>query len=273
MTRASAETLANREETADGALGTALADHEVELVHDDARWPADTPVAFREAYLLPLRALLPSQGLAETSTLVLVAPASSGASDGRVVASRPGAAHQGAGQGSGAAQASARRRVVLTSDATLYRRAIETPKAGLLALSPKEAVVVAMAGEAGVLPPDADSQWTTARARAASRGEAWRLDLATVGLGRSFRTRADADAALATPLHGLALPELWWEGDPELCPGHWLLYGWTVGRLAAAWGLSLERVIVAGQTVAQGEVAVDPQRTVPTRTSRERSAA
>jgi hypothetical protein len=270
VTRASAETLANPEETVGGAIGTTLADHDVELVHDDARWPIGTPVAFREAYLLPLRAFLPSQGLAETSTLVLVAPALSGASDGRVVAPRLGASGLGAsGQGSGqgaphqGSRPAPRRRVVLTSDAALYQQAIEKPKAGLLVLSPKEAIVVAMAGEAGVLPPDADSQWTTARARAAARGEAWRLDLATVGLGRAFRTRADADAALATPLHGLALPELWWEGDPELCPGHWLLYGWTVGRLAAAWGLSLERVIVAGQTVAQGEVAV----------SRERSAA
>lgn len=227
-----------------------LHDHDVDLVHDEARWPTGTPVAFREAYLLPLRALLPSQGLAEASTLVLVAPESPRAADGRVVASR---------------QAAPRRRVVLTSDVALYQRLLAQPKPGVLALSPKEACVVAMAGEAGILAPDADSQWTAARARslAANGGSAnhqpadgWRVDFRTTGLDRVFRSRTDAEAALTDPLRGVALPELWWEGDPDLCPGHWLLRGWTVARLAAAWGLSLDRVAVAGEVLAQGEVPV-----------------
>lgn len=228
-----------------------LHDHDVDLVVDEVRWPAGTPVAFREAYLLPLRALLPSQGLAEASTLVLVAPESPRAADGRVVAPR---------------QAASRRRVVLTSDVALYQRLLAQPKPGVFALSPKEACVVAMAGEAGILAPDADSQWTAARARslAANGGSAapsqptdgWRVDFRTTGLDRVFRSRADAEAALTDPLRGVALPELWWEGDPDLCPGHWLLRGWTVARLAAAWGLSLDRVAVAGEVLAQGEVPV-----------------
>lgn len=231
-------------------IDTHLHDHDVDLVHDEARWPAGTPIAFREVYLLPLRALLPSQGLAEASTLVLVAPESPQAADGRVVAPR---------------QAAPRRRVVLTSDVALYQRLLAQPKPGVLALSPKEACVVAMAGEAGILAPDADSQWTAARARslAANGGSAshqptdgWRVDFRTTGLDRVFRSRTDAEAALTDPLRGVALPELWWEGDPDLCPGHWLLRGWTVARLAAAWGLSLDRVAVAGEVLAQGEVPV-----------------
>lgn len=242
-------------------IDTHLHDHDVDLVHDEARWPAGTPIAFREAYLLPLRALLPSQGLAEASTLVLVAPESPRAADGRVVAPRQVASRQ----------AAPRRRVVLTSDAALYQRLLAQPKPGVLALSPKEACVVAMAGEAGILAPDADSQWTAARARslAANGGSApsshaapsqptdgWRVDFRTTGLDRVFRSRTDAEAALTDPLRGVAFPELWWEGDPDLCPGHWLLRGWTVARLAAAWGLSLDRVAVAGEVLAQGEVPV-----------------
>ena len=209
---------------------TGLHEHEIDLVHDEASWPAGTPVAFREAYLLPLRALLPSQGLAETSTLVLVAPASSRASGGRVVAPP--------------------RRAVLTSDPALYQRLVAEPKPGTFVASPKEACMVAMAGEAGVLAPDADQRWTDARARAAARREPWRLDLATAGLGRVFRTRGEADAALTDPLRGAPLPEVWWEGDPELCPGHWLLRGWTVARLAVAWGMTLERVACGGVVLA-----------------------
>jgi hypothetical protein len=155
--------------------------------------------------------------------------------------------------------------VVLTSDVALYQRLMAQPKPGVLALSPKEVCVVAMAGEAGILPADADVQWASARARShaaagvssgSTPADGWRVDFRTTGLDRVFRSRTAAEAALTDPLRGVALPELWWEGDPDLCPGHWLLRGWTVARLAAAWGMSLDRVAVAGEVLAQGEVAV-----------------